>query len=83
MSDALLEIKDLTVSFPLAEGVVRAVEGLNLTISRGEVLGVVGESGCGKTVAAQSVASHLKKLVREHRVREHPQGSAPSRWELV
>jgi glyoxylase-like metal-dependent hydrolase (beta-lactamase superfamily II) len=34
-------------------------------------------------VAAQSVASHLKKLAREHRVREHAQGSAPSRWELV
>ena len=34
-------------------------------------------------VAAQSVASHLKKLAREDRVREHPQGSAPSRWELV
>jgi endoribonuclease LACTB2 len=33
-------------------------------------------------MAGQSVASHLKKLVREHRVREHPQGSAPSRWEL-
>jgi hypothetical protein len=34
-------------------------------------------------MAGQSVASHLKKLVREQRVREHPQGSAPSRWELV
>ena len=34
-------------------------------------------------MAGQSVASHLKKLVREERVREHPQGSAPSRWELV
>ena len=34
-------------------------------------------------VAAQSVASHLKKLAREGRVREHTQGSAPSRWELV
>lgn len=34
-------------------------------------------------VAAQSVASHLKKLAREHRAREHPQGSAPSRWELL
>jgi len=34
-------------------------------------------------VAAQSVASHLKKLAREGRVREHPQGSAPSRWELA
>ena len=34
-------------------------------------------------VAAQSVASHLKKLAREHRVHEHPQDSAPSRWELL
>ena len=34
-------------------------------------------------MAAQSVASHLKKLVREGRAREHPQGGAPSRWELV
>jgi len=53
--DVLLEIKDLKISFPLDEGVVRAVEGVNLTIRRGEVLGVVGESGCGKTVTAQSV----------------------------
>ena len=34
-------------------------------------------------MAAQSVASHLKKLVRDTRVREHPQGTAPSRWELL
>src|SRR5690348_8891527 len=34
-------------------------------------------------MAGQSVASHLKKLARERRVREHPQGTAPSRWELV
>jgi peptide/nickel transport system ATP-binding protein len=53
--DVLLEIKDLRISFPLDEGVVRAVEGVNLTVRRGEVLGVVGESGCGKTVTAQSV----------------------------
>ncbi|HSJ87631.1 MAG TPA: ABC transporter ATP-binding protein [Anaerolineales bacterium] len=54
-NDVLLEIKDLKISFPLDEGVVRAVEGVNLTVRRGEVLGVVGESGCGKTVTAQSV----------------------------
>ncbi len=53
--DVLLEIKGLKISFPLDEGMVRAVEGLNLTIRRGEVVGVVGESGCGKTVAAQSI----------------------------
>jgi peptide/nickel transport system ATP-binding protein len=54
-NDVLLEINDLKISFPLEEGVVRAVEGASLTLRRGEVLGVVGESGCGKTVTAQSV----------------------------
>jgi oligopeptide/dipeptide ABC transporter ATP-binding protein len=54
-NNVLLEIKDLRVSFPLDEGMVRAVEGVNLTIRRGEVLGVVGESGCGKSVTAHSV----------------------------
>ena len=54
-NDLLLEIKDLRVSFPLDEGLVRAVEGVNLTIRRGEVLGVVGESGCGKSITAHSV----------------------------
>jgi peptide/nickel transport system ATP-binding protein len=51
----LLEIKDLRVSFPLEEGTVRAAEGVSLTVRRGEVLGVVGESGCGKSVMAHSV----------------------------
>ncbi len=53
--DVLLEIKDLRVSFPLDEGNVQAVESVSLTVRRGEVVGVVGESGCGKTVTAQSV----------------------------
>jgi oligopeptide/dipeptide ABC transporter ATP-binding protein len=54
-NELLLEIKDLKISFPLDEGLIRAVEGVDLTVHRGEVLGVVGESGCGKTVTAQSV----------------------------
>lgn len=53
--DVLLEIKDLHISFPLDEGTVRAVEGVNLTIRRGEIVGVVGESGCGKSVTAHSI----------------------------
>src|ERR1051325_11567848 len=54
-NDVLLEIKDLKISFPLDEGVIRAVEGVDLIVRRGEVLGVVGESGCGKSITAQSI----------------------------
>ena len=54
-NNVLLEIKDLRVSFPLDEGTVRAVEGVDLTMRRGEVLGVVGESVCGKSITAHSV----------------------------
>ena len=54
-NNVLLEIKDLRVSFPLDEGLVHAVEGVDLTVRRGEVLGIVGESGCGKSITAHSV----------------------------
>ncbi len=56
LSDALLlEIKGLKVQFPLKEGVIRAVDGATLSIRRGESLGIVGESGCGKSVMARSI----------------------------
>src|SRR5829696_4225777 len=55
LPDLLLEVRDLRVHFPLDEGTVRAVEGVSYTLRRGRTLGVVGESGCGKTVTAQSV----------------------------
>jgi oligopeptide/dipeptide ABC transporter ATP-binding protein len=51
----LVEINDLHTYFHLAEGVVRAVDGVNLTIKAGRTLGVVGESGCGKSVTALSL----------------------------
>ncbi len=54
-SPVLLDIQDLRVSFPLDEGTVQAVDGVSLTIRRGEVLGIVGESGCGKSVTAQTI----------------------------
>jgi peptide/nickel transport system ATP-binding protein len=54
-TETLLEIRGLKTHFNTDEGMVRAVDGVSLTISRGETLGVVGESGCGKTVTAMTV----------------------------
>ncbi len=50
----LLDIRNLSISFKTDEGTVRAVDGLSLAINKGEVLGLVGESGCGKSVTAMS-----------------------------
>jgi peptide/nickel transport system ATP-binding protein len=51
----LLEIRGLKTHFATEDGMVHAVDGVDLVIDRGETLGVVGESGCGKTVTALSV----------------------------
>ena len=51
----LLEIKDLTTHFFTRSGVVKAVDNLSLSLQKGRVLGLVGESGCGKTVTALSI----------------------------
>ncbi|MFH1755313.1 MAG: ABC transporter ATP-binding protein [Candidatus Latescibacterota bacterium] len=50
--ESLLEIRDLSCSFRTEEGVARALDGASLSVYRGETLGLVGESGCGKTVTA-------------------------------
>src|SRR5262249_57189108 len=51
----LLAVRALRVSFFLDEGVVRAVDGLSFDVFPGQVLGIVGESGCGKSVATKAV----------------------------
>ena len=55
MGQRLLEIRGLKTHFATDEGMVHAVDGVDLAIDRGETLGVVGESGCGKSVTAMSV----------------------------
>ncbi len=57
----LLEIQDLETHFYLREGIVRAVNGASLTLAPGQTLGVVGESGCGKSVTAQSILQIVPK----------------------
>ena len=49
---ALLEVRDLRMVFPTAAGAARAVDGVSSRSSRGDVLGLVGESGCGKSMTA-------------------------------
>ena len=53
--EPVLEIRDLHTFFPLEEGMLKAVNGVSLTIHKNRTLGVVGESGCGKSVTAQSI----------------------------
>jgi peptide/nickel transport system ATP-binding protein len=58
---SLLEISDLSVEFAGEDGPVRAVRGASMTLNAGEVLGVVGESGCGKSVTASAVMGLLPR----------------------
>ena len=54
-SGVLIDVKDLAVYFHIEQGIVKAVDGVNFQIEKGKSLGVVGESGCGKTITALSL----------------------------
>ena len=54
-NDVLLEVKDLKVHFQMNEGLLKAVDGVDLTVREGRTLGIVGESGCGKSVTDQAL----------------------------
>ena len=55
MARRLLEVNNLTTHFFTSDGVVKAVDGINYHLDEGEILGIVGESGCGKSVSALSL----------------------------
>ncbi len=62
MNDApVLEVRDLQTHFFLRRGVVKAVDGVSFSLARGEVLGLVGESGCGKSLTALSIMRLLPR----------------------
>jgi oligopeptide/dipeptide ABC transporter ATP-binding protein len=58
---AILEVKDLRTHFHTRDGVVKAVDGVDLSVKAGEVLGIVGESGCGKSVTSLSIMGLIPK----------------------
>ncbi len=55
MADTVLEVRDLRVEFPTRRGVLTALDGVSLSIGRGEILGVVGESGAGKSMTGLAI----------------------------
>jgi peptide/nickel transport system ATP-binding protein len=55
MTEEIIKIQDLKLNFYTYEGVVQALDGINLSIKKGEILGVVGETGCGKSVTSLSI----------------------------
>ncbi len=61
MAEPLLEVSDLKIHFFTDEGVVKAVDGVDLTIERGQTLCLVGESGCGKSVASRAFLQIIRK----------------------
>ena len=54
-NDLLLEISELKTHFFLDQGLVKAVDGVDLSLRRGRTVGIVGESGCGKSITARSI----------------------------
>ena len=55
MAERLLEVEDLSVHFSTVDGAVKAVDGVSFKVERGKVVGLVGESGCGKSVTAMTL----------------------------
>jgi len=55
MAEKILEVNGLTTSFKTERGLMKAVDGMSFHVDKGEILGVVGESGCGKSVTSQSI----------------------------
>ena len=72
MAERLLEIRGLKTHFKTDDGMVRAVDGVDLAIDRGETLGVVGESGCGKTVTAMTVLKLIQMPPGKIVAGQHP-----------
>ena len=65
----LLEIKGLKTHFSTDDGMLQAVDGVDIAINKGETLCVVGESGCGKTVTAMSILKLIAMPPGPHRRR--------------
>ena len=59
--DPLVTVKDLHVEFDVRDGIVHAVDGCSFNIYRGQTLGIIGESGCGKSITAKAIMNMVPK----------------------
>jgi len=59
--NAIIDVKNLKIHYPTDEGLVRAVDGVDFTLNKGETLGVVGESGCGKSTVGRAILNIIDK----------------------
>lgn len=64
----LLQVENLRVHFQTLDGLLRAVDGIDFTLNEGKCLGIVGESGCGKSVAARSILRLLPSAITSGRI---------------
>jgi oligopeptide/dipeptide ABC transporter ATP-binding protein len=61
MSDTVLDVRDLVVEFRSEDGPLRAVDGVSVSVARGEIVGLVGESGAGKTLTSEAILGLIRR----------------------
>ena len=61
MNEKLLAVKDLRVSYPADNGRAAVVENVSFSLNKAEIIGIVGESGCGKSVTSRAIMGMVKK----------------------
>lgn len=75
-NDTIIQVKDLKVNIKTDDGILTAVRGVNFEIRKGETLGLVGESGCGKSLTSKAILGINEKSAR----RRARSSSMPTAW---
>src|SRR3954452_17204436 len=66
LDGALLDVDEIKTGFKTERGLVRAVDGVSFSLERGKTVGIVGESGCGKSVLSRSIMGLLPSNAQRH-----------------